>query len=102
MKDKKINFTFTILETAGGFWINGMAVLRLQGHQNLSGVAYAIFELSGKLSVVPTNQSRPVQSSDMATVTNPVRLNFSIIMDGKLKEQNLVFSKKGKNWLNGG
>lgn len=76
-----------------------MSELRVQGYSNLSDVAYAILEPNGKLSVIPTSQSRPVQPSDMAMVTSPVRLSFPIIVDGKLKEQNLSFAKKDKGWL---
>lgn len=35
----------------------------------------------------------------MSMTTSPVKLSFPIIIDGRLKEQNLVFSKKDKDCL---
>lgn len=76
-----------------------LSELRVHGYQDLSHVAYAILEPSGKLSVIPASQSRPLQPSDMTMTTSPVRLSFPIIIDGKLKESNLIFLKKDRNWL---
>ncbi|MFZ5352818.1 MAG: DUF421 domain-containing protein [Bacillota bacterium] len=76
-----------------------LSELRIQGYSNISDVAFAVLEPSGKISVIPTSQSRPVQPSDMAMTTNPVRLSFPVIIDGKLKEQNLKFAKKDRIWL---
>jgi uncharacterized membrane protein YcaP (DUF421 family) len=76
-----------------------MSELRVQGYQDLTDVAYAILEPNGKLSAIASNQGRPVQPSDMGFPTGPMRISVPIIVDGKLKEQNLAFSKKDREWL---
>lgn len=76
-----------------------LSELRIQGYQDLSGVAYAILEPNGKVSVIPTSDRRPVQPLDMAMTMGPVKLSFPIIIDGRLKEENLLFTKKDKKWL---
>jgi uncharacterized membrane protein YcaP (DUF421 family) len=76
-----------------------MSELRTSGYQDLSDIAYAILEANGKLSTIPVNQCRPLQPSDMGIATTPLKLSYPIIIDGKLKEENLRFTKKDKNWL---
>jgi uncharacterized membrane protein YcaP (DUF421 family) len=76
-----------------------MSELRVMGYQDLSEIAYAILEPNGKLSAIPVSQNRPLRPSDMNILTSPVKLSFPIIIDGKLKESNLKFLQKDKNWL---
>ncbi|MCD5324365.1 MULTISPECIES: YetF domain-containing protein [Pontibacillus] len=76
-----------------------LSELRLKGYQNIGDVRYAIIEPSGKLSVVPTSQARPLQPSDMAIPPTPVSLSFPLIIDGKVNHENLTFLQKDLNWL---
>lgn len=76
-----------------------MSELRVQGYQDLSDVAFAILEPNGKLSAIASNKGRPVQPADMGLPTGPMRISVPVIIDGKLKEQNLAFCKKDKQWL---
>lgn len=77
-----------------------MADLRSLGYANLSEIAYAIFEPNGRISAIPISQKRPVEPSDMAINTKPVHIAFPVIIDGKVKQQNLIFFKKNIKWLN--
>lgn len=76
-----------------------MSELRIVGYQNIADVKYAIVEPSGKLSVIPTSQSRPVQPSDMSIGTSPVFLGFPLIIEGKINKENLNFLQKDPKWL---
>ncbi|GGD08503.1 YetF domain-containing protein [Pontibacillus salipaludis] len=76
-----------------------LSELRLKGYQNIGDVRYAIIEPSGKLSVVPTSQARPLQPSDMGIPPSPVSLSFPLIIDGEVNHENLKFLQKDQNWL---
>lgn len=76
-----------------------MSELRIKGYQNISDVKYAIIEPSGKLSVIPKSQSRPVQPSDLSIHSSPVSMAFPLIIDGEVNEHNLTFLQKDKEWL---
>ncbi|WZL74009.1 DUF421 domain-containing protein [Clostridiaceae bacterium 35-E11] len=73
--------------------------LRQKGYQNVADVEFAILEPSGKLSVIPKSQARPVQPSDLTIATSPVNLSFPIIIDGKINKENLAYAMKDEAWL---
>jgi len=76
-----------------------MSELRIKGYQNISDIAYAILEPTGKMSVIPKSQSRPIQPSDMAIPAAPVNLSFAVIIDGEIIEDNLSYLNKDEAWL---
>lgn len=76
-----------------------MSELRIKGYQNLSDVEYAILEPSGKLSVIPNPQARPVQPKDLGIATATTNLSFPVIIDGKLNRENLQYFAKDEKWL---
>ncbi|MEA4827605.1 MAG: DUF421 domain-containing protein [Clostridium sp.] len=76
-----------------------MSELRLKGYQDLADIEFVIVEPSGKISVIPKSQSRPIQPSDLAITTSPINLSYSLIIDGRIMEDNLLFLKQDKSWL---
>lgn len=73
--------------------------LRLKNLPNISDVEYAILETSGKLSVIPKSQKRPVNPEDLQIDTPYEGLPLTIIIDGTLKRDNLQKVKLDETWL---
>ena len=66
--------------------------LRLNGCHDISDVAVAVLETSGKLSVIPKDKARPVTVEDL-------QLENVIVSDGTLNEGELTRAKKDHIWL---
>jgi uncharacterized membrane protein YcaP (DUF421 family) len=73
--------------------------LRLKDFPNISDVEYAILETSGKLSVIPKSQKRPVNPEDLQIDTPYEGLPVTLIVDGVLKRENLKAVKLDEKWL---
>lgn len=74
--------------------------LRLNNCHDISDVAVAVVETSGKLSVIPRDNARSATVEDICT--NDIRhdgLPCTVISDGKINEEELRRSKKSINWL---
>ncbi|MDQ7794749.1 MAG: DUF421 domain-containing protein [bacterium] len=61
-----------------------LAQLRDKGHFCLSEVDWAMVECSGKLSVVPKADQRPVVASDLGVSTGSERMPLALVLDGYL------------------
>lgn len=73
--------------------------LRLKNMPNISDVEYAILETSGKLSVIPKSQKRPVNPEDLNINTAYEGLPLTLIIDGILKKDNLSRANLNEQWL---
>jgi uncharacterized membrane protein YcaP (DUF421 family) len=73
--------------------------LRLKDIPNIADVEYAILETSGKLSVIPKSQKRPVNPEDLKIPTSYEGLPITLIIDGNLKRNHLNQSKLTEEWL---
>ncbi len=73
--------------------------LRLKNIPNISDVEYAILETSGKLSVIPKSQKRPVNANDLKIETPYEGLPLTLIIDGELQHKQLRESKISEEWL---
>jgi uncharacterized membrane protein YcaP (DUF421 family) len=73
--------------------------LRLKNIPNIGDVEYAILETSGKLSVIPKSQKRPVNPEDLQIKTPYEGLSLTLIIDGILKKDNLARANLSENWL---
>lgn len=78
-----------------------MEQLRLKNLPNISDVEYAILETSGKLSIIPKSQKRPVNPEDLKLNTSYEGLPVTLIVDGVLKLNNLKKLKLSEDWLRG-
>lgn len=76
-----------------------LSMCREQGYFNLSDIKTAIFENTGKLTILPVSTSRPVTPSDMNLTPKPAHINTEVIMDGRIMEENLKRMGVDSNWL---
>ncbi|AFQ46049.1 DUF421 domain-containing protein [Desulfosporosinus meridiei] len=73
--------------------------LRLNDIPNIADVEYAILENNGQVSVMPKVQKRPIIPDDLKITPAYEGLPLALIMDGKLKRNNLERSDKDLEWL---
>ena len=76
-----------------------MSLCREQGYFNLNDVYYAIFENSGKLSVMPTPSQKKVTAQDLHIKIEPPSLPNVLIVDGAISFSTLRTIGKDKQWL---
>ena len=73
--------------------------LRTKDVFDISDVEFAILETSGQLSVILKSQRRPVQPEDLDIEPPFEGLPLTLIIDGRLIEENLVKANKTVGWL---
>lgn len=73
--------------------------LRLKDMPNIADVEYAILETSGKLSIIPKSQKRPINPEDLKLNPPYEGLPVTLIVDGVLKEKNLNRLNLSREWL---
>ncbi len=73
--------------------------LRAGGVQTPTEVGTAIMETSGKLSVFPKSQFRPVTPADLKLETGYEGIPMTLVMDGKLETKNLPLCGRDEAWL---
>lgn len=73
--------------------------LRLAGYPDMSEVYYAILEPSGKLSVIPNSQSRPITPQDHSMSPPEKGIVHTVISDGKINEKVLLGIGRDSRWL---
>ncbi len=73
--------------------------LRLKDVPNIADVEFAILETSGKLSIIPKSQKRPVNPADLALDTPYEGLPVVLIVDGVLRRNHLAQTGLTEDWL---
>lgn len=73
---------------------------RTNGYFNLCDIKTALLEENGKISFLPYSDKRPANASDFNIKPNDEGVATSLIIDGKVMEQNLEELKLDKLWLN--
>ena len=76
-----------------------MIHLRQKNIFDAADVEFAILEPSGKLSVMPKSQHRPVTPEDLSIATNYEGLPVPLIVDGKIHKRSLKEVKLDEKWL---
>ncbi len=76
-----------------------MVLCREQGYFDLSGIESAVFEADGKLSILPTCDTRPISAEDLNIKAKPEHISTEIIMDGRILEGNLTRRGLDLAWL---
>ncbi|MGM9878626.1 MAG: DUF421 domain-containing protein [Bacilli bacterium] len=72
---------------------------REQGYFDISEIAYAIMEASGKVSILPKNEYKTVVNKDMNIKKPKASLCANVIIDGKVMNKNLHVIGKDEKWL---
>lgn len=76
-----------------------LSMCREKGYFDLNNVAYAIFETSGKLSVMPKGNLRPVVIEDVSKSISQANLPYYVIVDGHISYSSLRTLQKDVQWL---
>lgn len=76
-----------------------LSQLREKGYASIDDIEYAILETSGRLSVIPRSQKRPVTPADLGIPTNYEGLPTVLVMDGEVLRDNLAKVSLDQNWL---
>ncbi len=77
-----------------------LSMLREKNYFDINDVAYAIFEPSGKLSVLPKGNQKPVVIEDVNKgAIKPSNLTDVLIVDGVISGSGLNRLNKDKQWL---
>ncbi|MDA8336559.1 MAG: DUF421 domain-containing protein [Peptococcaceae bacterium] len=73
--------------------------LREAGMADIGDVEFAVLETSGKLTVVPRSQKRPVTPADLGLTTEYEGLPAVLVMDGQVLYDNLRQAGLNEGWL---
>lgn len=77
-----------------------LSMLRDKNYFDIEDVAYAVFETSGKLSVMPKGNMRPVVAEDLGTdKIKQAELNNILVVDGDISYSGLSEANKSVQWL---
>ncbi len=72
---------------------------REKGFFDMSQIEFAIFENSGKLSILPKNDYKPIVAEDIGLNLPKVKLPIYLVVDGRISFSSLNEIKKDKQWL---
>lgn len=76
-----------------------MARLRLKSIFDIADVEFAILEPSGRLSVLPKSQKRPLTPADLAVPTSYEGLGSVLVLEGQVISANLAKNGLSDEWL---
>lgn len=76
-----------------------MEELRGAGITDLSSVKYAVLETTGRISVLPKAEEKPVTVKDMNLSVQDNGLPVILISDGRILSQNLKIRNLTESWL---
>lgn len=74
-------------------------LLRNQGYFHLKDIQTVILESNGRLSVLPTAQSRPCCPNDFSISLTPEKVELVLVVDGVILKDNLKASGNNETWL---
>ena len=66
---------------------------------DIAGIEFAILETSGRLSILPKSQNRPLTPKDMQIPTAYEGLCANVVIDGKIIEEHLAAIHLDAGWL---
>ena len=78
-----------------------LSFARTQGYFNLSDIAFAIMEPTGKVSFLPRTDKKPLTPQDVKFTPEQEQLFANVVIDGKIMHQNLKTIQKTERWLKG-
>jgi len=76
-----------------------LGMCRNKNYFDINDIAFAIFETSGELSILPKANQTPVVIDDLNKTAPPPKLTKFLIIDGKIDNNYLKILKKNKTWL---
>ncbi|MBU8908133.1 DUF421 domain-containing protein [Desertibacillus haloalkaliphilus] len=76
-----------------------LSTVRSAGYPDIQGIQYAILEPNGEISVLPKNNLRPLTPKDLNLDIEHSDFPITVIEDGNIKHENLIFINKTEEWL---
>ena len=76
-----------------------MVMCRQQGYFDLTGIQTAVYEYTGRLTILPVADKRPATPGDMNLAPEQELLFTELIMDGRILENNLKRMGLDLTWL---
>ncbi len=76
-----------------------LALCREKGYFDLKQVAYALFETSGELSIMPIGEERPAVTKDLPIEIQRAALPNYLVIDGRVSDSGLSEINKDREWL---
>ena len=76
-----------------------MVMCRQQGYFDLSSIETAVYEYTGRLTILPVSSQRPATPNDMNLSPEQELLFTELIMDGRILEGNLKRMGLDRQWL---
>jgi len=76
-----------------------MVMCRQQGYFDLTAIETAVYEYTGKLTILPVTEKRPATPSDMNLSPAQELLFTELILDGRILEGNLKRMGLDQTWL---
>ena len=76
-----------------------MEELRMAGVTDLASVKYAVLETTGRISVVPKAEDRPVTIRDLDLTAEDAGMPVIVISDGRILSKNLKIRSLSMEWL---
>jgi uncharacterized membrane protein YcaP (DUF421 family) len=76
-----------------------LAEFRLAGYPSLDDVHYAILEETGRISVIPKADKRPVQPSDFSMTPADEGMPVTLVVDGEIIHKNFSIAKRDREWF---
>lgn len=76
-----------------------MMMCREQGYFDLGDIQTAVFEPTGKLSILPKSEKRPTTPEDIGVNVSMASINVEVIMDGRILDENLKRMGLDTKWL---
>jgi len=73
--------------------------LRFAGHLNIGDVSTAVLETSGKMSVIPNADNRPVTTKDMNITVGYEGIPLTLVLDGVIQLKSLSLAGLNEPWL---
>jgi uncharacterized membrane protein YcaP (DUF421 family) len=76
-----------------------MEELRIMGYFNLEDIQYAVLETSGQISIIAKTPKDPITKEDLGMKPVQETLPITLVLDGKIEDQNLKVIKRDRKWL---
>lgn len=76
-----------------------MGQLRDKGYPDIEDIEFGILETSGKLSVIPKSQKRPLTPADLGIATGYEGMPAILVMDGVVMHDSLEKCGLDESWL---
>ncbi|WP_226035968.1 DUF421 domain-containing protein [Aquibacillus saliphilus] len=73
--------------------------LRVKGYTNVEDIEMMTIESTGKISIIPKSDKRPLQANDLQVTPSPTFVEIPLVIDGEIIDHNLNFLHLDYRWL---